>query len=343
MLTDLKYIGIVSTRLSNFKRKESYLWNFRCPICGDSQSSKLKTRGYFYRVKDKINYKCHNCSASMGLVTFLKQVAPDLVQQYYYDKFKNNNDLSWKTATEEPVIPKEEDVKTVDFHELYKVSELKSEHKAKEYLSKRKIPVDWYERLYYVTDFRRWVNTIIPGKFTTFNDNEERIVIPCRDEKNRIVGFAGRSLNKVDERFKYITISLNSERKMVFGLDRIDFTKRIYVVEGQFDSMFIPNCLSAQGASGIFDIVEQLHSDGLDVVAILDNEPRNKEVLKIYEKIIKNNFNIVIWQSKDNFKDINDLILSGYSAEDVLELINTSTFSSMNATLKFNSFKKINL
>ena len=39
---DLKFISEISARLGLFKKKSDYLYNFRCPHCGDSQKSKLK-------------------------------------------------------------------------------------------------------------------------------------------------------------------------------------------------------------------------------------------------------------------------------------------------------------
>ena len=49
---DLKYISNLKSRLSQFKQKNDYLFNFRCPHCGDSKKSKLKSRAYLYRVKN---------------------------------------------------------------------------------------------------------------------------------------------------------------------------------------------------------------------------------------------------------------------------------------------------
>ena len=46
-IIDSKYIGLVSSRLQKFKRVKADLYNFRCPICGDSQKHKNKARGVF--------------------------------------------------------------------------------------------------------------------------------------------------------------------------------------------------------------------------------------------------------------------------------------------------------
>ena len=81
-LVDSKYIGLVSSRLQKFKRVKDNLYNFRCPICGDSQKNKNKTRGYIYQVKNNTNFKCHNCGASMSFNNFVKTIDPTLHKQY---------------------------------------------------------------------------------------------------------------------------------------------------------------------------------------------------------------------------------------------------------------------
>ena len=90
-LVDAKYIGLVSSRLKKFKRVKANLFNFRCPICGDSQKQKNKARGYIYPIKNNMNYKCHNCGASLSFNNFLKQVDTTLHKQYTLEKFKEGH------------------------------------------------------------------------------------------------------------------------------------------------------------------------------------------------------------------------------------------------------------
>src|SRR5690606_3039446 len=73
--------------LERFKQKGDYLWNFRSPCCGDSKKSKSKARGYFYRKKDQIFYRCHNCGSGLSLGTFIKTLDPYLYQQYKLETF----------------------------------------------------------------------------------------------------------------------------------------------------------------------------------------------------------------------------------------------------------------
>ena len=90
-IIDSKYIGLVSSRLEKFKRVKADLYNFRCPICGDSKKHKNKARGYFYQVKTNTNFKCHNCGASSSLNNFLKQIDTTLHKQYVLEKFKEGH------------------------------------------------------------------------------------------------------------------------------------------------------------------------------------------------------------------------------------------------------------
>ena len=89
---DSKFINLLSAKLQKFKRVKSNLYNFRCPICGDSQKNKSKTRGYLYSVKADVNFKCHNCGASMTFSSFLKQQDPILHKQYVFERFKDDLD-----------------------------------------------------------------------------------------------------------------------------------------------------------------------------------------------------------------------------------------------------------
>ena len=88
-------------RLRKVQESKADLYNFRCPICGDSKKNKSKTRGYLYAVKANTNFKCHNCGASMSLNNFLKHVDPAVHKQYVMEKFKEGH-TGRSFVTEEP-------------------------------------------------------------------------------------------------------------------------------------------------------------------------------------------------------------------------------------------------
>ena len=321
-LVDSKYIGLVSSRLQKFKRVKDNLYNFRCPICGDSQKNKNKTRGYIYQVKNNTNFKCHNCGASMSFNNFVKTIDPTLHKQYTLEKFKEGH--TGKNFVVE--APKLEFTKPV-FRKSINLPKASSDPVAKEYLANRKIDPD---KFYFADKFMEWTNTQ-KQTFDTITKDESRIVIPMHDSDKNLIGFQGRALRKSFT--KYITVMLEEEAPKVYGLDTIDKNYPVYITEGPFDSTFICNSIAMCGAD--FDI----SGWGVgDVVYVYDNEPRNREIVQRIRKTIDNGYSIVIWPSNIIEKDINDMVLAGH---DIMSMLKLNTYSGLQAKIKFNNWKKI--
>jgi transcription elongation factor Elf1 len=91
---DKKYISLLATKLTLFKQRGEFLWNFRCPVCGDSQKNKIRTRGYIYKRKEHFGFMCHNCGSNMGLSKFIKYVDPSLYNEYQLESFVQSNTLN---------------------------------------------------------------------------------------------------------------------------------------------------------------------------------------------------------------------------------------------------------
>ena len=181
---DSKYINLVSSRLQRFKRVKPNLYNFRCPICGDSKKNKSKTRGYLYAIKADVNFKCHNCGSSMTFSNFLKKIDTTMHKQYVFERFKNNK-TGRGTVVEEPEF-KFEAPKFSPKVDLPKASEISA---AKLYLEKRGLDPT---KFYYTNKFKAWVNTLVE-KFDNIEYDEPRIIIPLIYE-NQLIGFQGLSL-----------------------------------------------------------------------------------------------------------------------------------------------------
>jgi transcription elongation factor Elf1 len=86
-LIDLKYSGILSARIEGFvvKSNSPYRANMRCPLCGDSQKSKRKKRGWILEKDNSAWYYCHNCHASHPLRKFIEEIDPPLAKEYVVD------------------------------------------------------------------------------------------------------------------------------------------------------------------------------------------------------------------------------------------------------------------
>jgi len=326
---DSKYIGLVSSRLQKFKRVKSNLYNFRCPICGDSQRNKNKARGYFYVVKNNTNFKCHNCGASLSFNNFIKKVDVELYKQYTLEKFKAGFSGKGFTADSPTVISeivessKPRFVKDPIKSSLPKASEVR---RAKEYLERRNIDPT---KFYYAERFKEFTNSIKQ----TFDDvkyDEDRIIIPLYKDK-RLIGFQGRSIDYSPT--KYITVMLKENEPKIYGLDNINKESNVYITEGPFDSTFIDNSIAMCGAD-----VDVNEWNIENPVYVYDNEPRNKEIVNRISKVIDKGYKVVIWPTSIMEKDINDMVLSGLDVQSVVE---SNVYSSLQAKIKFNYWKKI--
>jgi len=326
---DAHYVNLLSGRLDKFTRKKEDLYNFRCPYCGDSQKRKNKARGYFFRIKADMVFKCHNCGVGRTLPNFLKDNAPDLYDEYLMERYKNG------TTGKGSFVPKPkmkfEKPKFKKKGELQSCSELNKEHFALGYLLGRRIPEKYFSELYFVEDFCTWVNTQKPT-FQDVKKDHPRIIIPFIDQQGEWFGFQGRSL-KADDKLRYITIMLDENRSKVYGLNRVDFNKTVYVTEGPFDSLYIDNAIAMAGADIDWDMLE-----GKEVVFVFDNEKRNREIVKRIEKAISKGYEVVIWPSSLEEKDINDMFNAGH---DVQSLVEFNTYEGLEASIKLSEWKKV--
>ena len=321
-LVDSKFIGLISPRLQKFKKIKSDLYNFRCPICGDSQKNKSKTRGYLYGVKADVNFRCHNCGASMTLSNFLKTLDPVIHKQYVFERFKNNK-TGRGTVVEEPKF----DFKPPQFAPKVDLPRASENDAARLYLEKRLIDPKIFN---YTPTFKKWVNTLVPNKFSDITYDEPRIIIPLIYE-NQLIGFQGRALGP--NSVKYITIMLDDDAPKIYGLDKINNEFPVFVTEGPFDSTFVSNSIAMCGADG------DVRKWGIDdPVWVYDNEPRSHEIVKRISSTIDRGEKVVIWPNNINEKDINDMILAGH---DVMDVLNSNTYSGLTAQLQFNTWKRI--
>ena len=331
---DRKFLLQVSPKLQRFTKKKDDLYNFRCPLCGDSQKNKLKSRGYVYRKKNDYFYMCHNCGASTTFYNFLKQVDESLLKEYQLERYKNGD-----TGNNNYPKPVFEDFKTEaptfkKALELPSIDSLPEAHFAKVYVQQRRIPETFYSQLYFAEDFATFIQNFGIEK-EGLHKNDPRLVIPFYDKEKNLVAIQGRALG--ESKLRYITLKLHDDNKKVFGLDRINEEELIYVLEGPIDSMFLENAI-ATADSNLESITDVL--DKTKVVLVFDNEPRNKEIVSKMEHAIDNHFNVVIWPEMIEEKDVNDMVLSGFSPDEIQDIISKNTFVNLRAKMEFVSWKK---
>ena len=204
IITDTKYLSLLSPRLDRFKKVRDYLWNFRCPHCGDSQKHKNKARGYVYRKKTDLFYKCHNCGAGQSVGNLIKDLDPFLHKQYIMERYRAGETGKRKSKSPEfkfetpKFKPKKPNI------DLPSIDSLPDEHYAKVYCEGRKLPQQFMNKIFYTEDFKAWALSICQVDYSNLMNKEPRLVIPFFDKNNQIIGAQGRALQ--DSKVRYVTV-----------------------------------------------------------------------------------------------------------------------------------------
>ena len=337
---DTKYISLISPRLRNFTKKGDYLWNFSCPFCGDSQKNRKKARGFVYRTKNDLFYKCHNCSHGTTLSKLIEFVDASLHKEYIMERYKEGltsngqGDRTPGASVPKPdfKFDKPEFNTKPKFSNLKTFDELEKNHPAVKFLYERGLPREAWNDIYFCPKFFEFTNTLVPNKFPTTDGDHPRMIIPFRKENGDIFAYQGRAFGSEPQ--KYITIILDKDHPKIFGLDRVNPSRLLYVVEGPFDSLFLENSIAVAQS----DLRVPQYKD--KVVLVPDNEPRNKEVCKQIQRCITEGYSVVVWPKGTQEKDINDMIIAGKSSAEIMTIIHSNTHRGLQAQTVFNSWKR---
>lgn len=334
---DRKYLGLVQYRLEHFTQKNPDLYQFRCPYCHDSKKSKTKARGYIYGKTGNYFFRCHNCGVGTTFSNFLKEVDSSVYREYIlenyaegnnshspvpkpdFDELKGNAAKHFKTVTQlRDLIPNN-------------IVNLSDNHPAKSYILGRKISCKAWRDIYWTPDYNAFVKDKFPDHYTEDIPSDSRIVLAYTDISGNITGIAGRSID--GSKIRYCTVKVSEDRK-VFGLHRVDPLEEVYIVEGQFDSFFLDNCI-ASGDSSLHLVPDVLPESSFTI--IFDNEPRNKEITRNIARAIDRGYKVVIFPDDIAEKDINDMVLAGL---DVKQLVKDNTYQGASAMMRFIGWRK---
>ena len=338
-----KYLSMVMANLDRSKWINENTLNHRCPYCGDSQKNIYKSRGYHFVKEQSFIYKCHNCGKSTSSVNFLKENFPTVHREYLKEylseqghkpkrkmppsekfKFTPQTDILNKGAPNQ----KDDSLKAIAFR-----AGEKSE--SRKYLLDRKVPEYAMKDLWFVPHAQTL--DLLSDKYTDrVLGNDPRIVLPFYDENGELVGVSGRAIN--NSPLRYLTMRFRDDVPLIFNLNNVDRTKTIYVTEGPIDSLFLPNGIAVAG-SDFKKIPEDIKDNA---ILVYDNEPRNKEIIKKMEEVVDLGYRVCIWNDKriTEYKDINDMIISGLSESEVVDIINSNTVYGLSAKMALMEYKK---
>lgn len=343
---DQKYLSLISHNLRNYKTKKSDLFNFSCPFCGDSKKNLTKARGFVFRKQNDYFYMCHNCGTSTTFSNLLKHVNERLHKEYILERYMSNQ----PTQPVPEVKPVEQKVIHLKmFHEVFteagdlleSIQNLPKDHYARLYIESRKIPEKFYGEIFYTPDFKTFMDKVFPNHDKDLKDDDPRIILFYTNILGAITNVAGRSLQMDDYKLRYISVKVTElDEKKVFGMHRFRSNRRAYIVEGQFDSFFLPNCV-ASGDSNLTGLADWL--DAEDKVLVYDNEPRNKEIVRLINGAIKEGYKVFISPFHESEgKDLNEYVkYHNLSPDELLAIVEDNTFQGLSAELHFSEWRRL--
>lgn len=340
---DEKYLRLVSPQLERFTQKHEHTYNFRCPLCGDSERIRTKARGYIFPKSRVLMYKCHNCAVALPFSALLKRLSRPLYDEYLLETFRDEQPANTVQTPSNPAA------KTAPVDELlgnyvFPLSQLAvlrgALYPVVSYANQRQIPKTQFHRLFATMHAQTWLTPLVGEKAQKVKDGEVFLVLPLRLSDGTWYGCQLRSLTQKI----YITFRWSETYKYpvkVFGLEAWKLEQETFVVEGPLDSLFVPNALAACG-SDLFGAVQGLQDNGvLPHTAVrtyvFDNEPRNKEIVRMMTNVIALHERIFIWPSGYP-KDINDVYRSNLG-ENFLDVLRQRTFSGLQAQLEFTRWR----
>jgi len=331
-------INQLYSRVQQFKQKSNTSWNFRCPVCGDSEKSKTKARGNVYQnTKGGYSYKCFNCGEAKSFQQFLKENFKDLYDEYRLAIFKDRK--------EQEDQRKNIHVPATDAFDKTLLIPAEKNLQARIYLADRKIPEDKWKYFYYCKELGSFIRANRnDGKYDKIKDIGEYVVTPIinwvvSSGKEVVQSVCCRNIDP--KGLRYVHAKFRDDcihDQVIWGLDKIDKRKPIICVEGIFDALFLDNAIA------LLTSVKTLKGyDNCQVIYLLDNEPRNKDIVKIAENHALAGRTISILPEKylKYGKDINDLVKNNCSIQEIQMDILSHTYSGPRAVLEIQKWRKV--
>ena len=308
MVTAAKVMGLydnlefllneVRPKLDMFDRKHPYVFNFRCPFCGDSKKKKNKKRGYIYKIKNDLNFKCHNCGISMKFKSFLRNLDKSLYDAYITRHFKNTDDkkndavfASYLKAKSNPTLSNFKSVCTP-------LNKLEGTHAAVDYLKSRGI-LAMPSNVYYI-DSTCKLSMLDPEKYSSLNKlKSPRILFVSLDFQGHLTKIKARTINDSGWEPRFVSLSFGESNP--FNWENVDHKSRIYVVEGEMDALSVNNAI-AKGSSDLYNV----HVDG-ESTYVYDNELNNKEIVTGMKHTLNLGRDLMFWPEGIPYKDLNEI------------------------------------
>ena len=286
----------------------------------------------------------------MSLGGFIEIVNPSLYHEYRVDMFRENNPghVSKQVDVDKNLFKTSTVLDVPMAHEVLRDSErldsLDPSHDAVRYIrEKRRLGDNVLNRLWFVEDIRLIAHRIERYRDIDIRSVVRAVVIPFMDETGTKISYVQcRSIDPdVSESLRYITLEVDESAPKIFGLDHVDWSKHVWITEGPFDALIVPNTISVAGISLLSEnkYISDRAKAGFTFVFDRDYQS-NYQVYSQLKKAVDDGQSVLLYNNAfPGKKDLNDAIVAGWSVNQLEQYMTSRRRSGLTAKLDLSTFK----
>ena len=292
-----------------------------CPYCNNGSGKNKELRAWILGLDnhDKgTGFTCFNCGIKKHAELYYKDIGEPYNE---FDVKSNIFDLSKldelsKTkikvqSVDDIIFFNDEQLEIINYNSYDRHSEINK------FIRERGLPENAKKYLSYTNNFMKIYKEIYNKDYKLYGNDPRILINYYKDDK--LYGIKARAINK-KSKIKYLT--LHNGNDMFFNEFDIDFSKDVYIVEGEIDSLFIQNCISLGSIHRIDSLLDRYDKTFTRkrLYLIFDNDTSGLDYSK---KMLDRRYNVFNWKwylqqfDYDNYiKDVNDLFDEGYGTTD---------------------------
>lgn len=316
-------------------------FNMRCPLCGDSKK-KRKKRGWILTKANQVTFWCFNCGASLSFYNYLKKYKPVLFDQYKQELLKEGllvNRFHGKRRQTTEEIKEEILPPTANISVLSSLQKVTDNMDAVRYCSGRRFMKKFVDGLFYTDNFMKFLHDNNLKTFEKIPEYDRRIVIPFYSKDKTLCYIQGRTID--NNELRYMTIVIDKKYPKIWGLDKIDLTKNVYMFEGVIDAQYFDNSLALGGLQSNFEYIKNNFNKDKTIFLPDGDYRKNESVRNQITKYIEAGFKICFLPKDIPYKDINEMIVNDMKISTVRKMIDSNVFYGINAKLRLKLYDRL--
>ena len=245
---------------------------FDCPNCSDMRGVDYDGKGNLEVNYEMGVYNCWSCAETHGtkgkIFHLFKEYADkDTLQKYIKGKFRFHGEYA---TNHEKEVEKEVLKLPEEFFYLNGKQNSKQFAPAFNYLYHRGITdamIDKYR-----------IGFCFDGLY------QNRVIIPSYDINGDLNYFISRSISPKTQKFKYLNPSID-KTSIIFNEHLIDWSKPVFLVEGAFDHIVIPNSIPLLGKKMYDKLFKEIYFKSNNLIIIVLDPDAIEDAIKIYNKL----------------------------------------------------------